>query len=174
MIVGQDWTSEEQLRGPVNDHSVMHGYDPDAVTNINLQRLLKEHLGKEFSDVYATNAFPFIKPGGISAPIPAAHMRLAVKEFLLPQIEIVEPQIVICLGLSVFNALRESCGHNRLRTLDDAVKSPFQFRASRIVAVAHTGTNNRKRRGFRIEEDWGSIGRSLVADHESTAVNTSA
>jgi uracil-DNA glycosylase len=165
MVVGQDWSSEDRLREPINYHRVEHGYDPDVVTNKNLQRLLKEHLGKQFSDVYATNAFPFIKPGRMNASIPEDDMKLAVQEFLLPQIEIIEPQIVICLGLDTFNAVRVSCGYEEVRPLDAAMEASFDFCCSRIVAVAHTGhwgTTNRKKRGFLPDEDWASIGRSLT------------
>jgi hypothetical protein len=162
MIVGQDWASEGRLRGPVNYDRVRLGYDPDIPTNINLQDLLRRHFGMAWADVYATNAFPFIKPGGMNGSIPPEDLIPAVEKFLKPQIEIIQPQIAICLGLSTFNAVRQSCGYDKLRTLDDAMKSAFDFRHSKIVAVAHTGargTNNRGR--DRVEQDWAAIRRQF-------------
>src|SRR6266508_4732994 len=53
MVVGQDWASEDQLRGPVNYDRVRLGYDPRVETNKNVQGLLKRHFLKKFSDVYA-------------------------------------------------------------------------------------------------------------------------
>ena len=98
----------------------------------------------------------------MSTHIPSSHMRLAVQEFLLPQIEIIEPHIVICLGLPTFNAVRESCGHVGLRPLDNAVRAAFDFHGSRIVAVAHPGYwGTRSRPPDLVAEDWASIRRSL-------------
>lgn len=163
MVVGQDWASEDRLRGDVNDDRVRLGYDPHVRTNKNVQRLLNTYFQQKFSDVYATNAFRFIKHGGMHEPIRAAHMKLAAEEFLLPQIRIIQPKIAICLGLSTFNAVREACGLDKVRLLDDAIKAPFDFyydqtaprfslstfigglrgphqRCTKIIAVAHAGS----------------------------------
>jgi uracil-DNA glycosylase len=127
MVVGQDWSSQKHLSGPINPVHARLGYNPDIPTNINLRRLLKTHLQQDFSEVYATNDFPFIKPGNMQGSIPSAHMRLAVREFLLPQIKIIQPQIVIFLGLGTFNAVRASCGYEEVRPLDAAMKASFGF-----------------------------------------------
>ena len=42
----------------------------------------------------------------------------AANEFALPQIQIVEPKIVICLGLATFNALRRACAETQCHPLD--------------------------------------------------------
>jgi restriction system protein len=163
MVVGQDWASEDRLRGPINSDRIELGYDLKIRTNINLQGLLWRHFNLKFRDIYATNAFPFIKPGAMQGKdIQPAHMRLAVREFLLRQVEIVQPKLVICLGLSVFNAVRSSCDHDTLSTLDAATKAAFDYGRSKVVAVAHTGARGTSNRGKQfIEQDWASI-RSLL------------
>ena len=75
------------------------GRTPSLRTNIILDRLLNEVLGLSFSQVYATNIFPFIKPGGISAPIPPRDVLRAALEFVKPELEIVNPSLILTLGV---------------------------------------------------------------------------
>ena len=63
MLVLQDWCSDEFLRKPVNPEVVELGHDPQLDTNRNLKSLLVTHFGIGLEETYATNLFPFIKPG---------------------------------------------------------------------------------------------------------------
>ena len=45
-----------------------------------------------------TNAFPYLKPGGIVVKITDSIMSWSIKEFLIPQINIIKPKFVLCLG----------------------------------------------------------------------------
>ncbi len=67
-------------------------------TNKNLREYLQDCMGLTFSDTYASNVFPFIKQGKKIASIRQADMLYAAKTHALPQIEIVSPLMVICLG----------------------------------------------------------------------------
>ena len=106
LIVGHDWSSSERLKGPVDQESAERGYSSRFPTNKNLFGLLDRHFGLCFGDVYATNAFPFVKQGPAQGAIGAEDMRTAAREFLLPQIKIIEPVLVICLGQATFDAVR--------------------------------------------------------------------
>ena len=66
-------------------------------------------LGKKLKDVYVTNAFPFVKAGGMSASLPSADVREAVRKFALREIEIVKPTAVLALGKVAHSAL-QGCG----------------------------------------------------------------
>jgi restriction system protein len=109
----------------------------------------------ELADVYGTNLFPFIKKGGMSSSIPMNDLIRAAKEFALPQIRIVRPKLIVCLGLNTFNALRIACKHPPVQRMNEAIASPFTFDESRIWCQAHTGARGQNNRGReRVAEDW--------------------
>jgi len=90
----------------------------------------------------------------------------AAQEFALPQIEIVGPKLLVCLGLNTFNAIRIACGHTPTQRMDGAVASPFTFNESRVWCEAHTGARGQNNRGReRVAEDW----RKMRTDFSSGA-----
>ena len=119
MIVGQDWVSEPFLR----EHSdVLRqlGYDPKLPTNKNLQDLLRDQFGLSLSEVYATNVFIYVKSGDMSASLSMHDLTDCAERFLLPQIEIVRPQMAICLGQKTFAAVRRALALPALSLKDAA------------------------------------------------------
>jgi hypothetical protein len=89
VLLLQDWSSDETLSKDFNDDVARRGLTLDSGTNTRLEELLREVFGRDLTEVYGTNLFPFVKPGSISSPIPFAHLVRAAKEFAVPQIEIV-------------------------------------------------------------------------------------
>jgi hypothetical protein len=114
-ILGQDWNSEGNLSGPFNEIQATLGQIPTLQSNKNLKYLLNTYLNMEFSETYATDLFVFVKPGNMSAPIRRKDLLYSAREYAMPQIEIVNPKIVICLGANTYNALRSCCGTDRRR-----------------------------------------------------------
>lgn len=172
MILLQDWSSDDALHRSSGPSEL--GRDPNLPTNKTLDRLLDTALGLRLEDTYATNLFPFIKRGGLSTRIPFADLVLAAKEFALPQIRIIAPRLVVCLGKNTFNAIRIAAYEeglsrdaNPCRTMDDAIRSAFSIDLSgkgvRIWAQAHTGAwgqRNRNRHApGRTVEDWLAMSR---------------
>lgn len=158
MVMLQDWSSHETLLNPRNAESSECGHDPKFPTNIRLKELLKSAFGLELKDTYATNLFPFIKSGSASARIPAKDLQSAARDYAIPQIKVVEPEIVICLGKNTFNAIRVARGLPRVRTMDSAIASPFHIGKSAVWAQAHTGSwgQSNRNRGCpdRTFDDW--------------------
>lgn len=101
-ILLQDWTSEDRIQARLGPEAVELGYSPALRTNINLQALLKATFHCQLSDVFTTNLFPFIKPGKMDATIGAGWLKRAFEEYALPQINIVNPDVVICCGKAVY------------------------------------------------------------------------
>ncbi|MCE5233906.1 MAG: hypothetical protein ABFC67_15215 [Mizugakiibacter sp.] len=168
MILLQDWSSDDVLARSEGPSEL--GRDPNLPTNKNLEALLAHSLGMQLAETYATNLFPYIKLGGLSARIPFGDLVYAAKAFALPQIHIVAPKLVICLGKSTFNALRVAAHHTRCRDMDSAIDSPFgiDLGAGRSAAVwgqAHPGVlgqNNRNRKHpRRTYEDWRKMCQTL-------------
>lgn len=168
MLLLQDWSSDEALsrsKGPSE-----HGRDPDLPTNRNLDSLLKAAFGLQTSDTYATNLFPYIKLGGLSSRIPFEDLVYAAKMFALPQVQVVAPKLVVCLGKNTFNAMRVAAGEPRCRTMPEAIDSPFAVdlgsgRRAAVWAQAHPGVlgqNNRNRKHpGRTLEDWQRMSRCV-------------
>jgi len=174
MVVLQDWSSDDALRRSSGPSEL--GRDPDLPTNKTLAKLLNDALGLRLEDTYATNLFPFIKPGGLSARIPFVDLVLAAKEFALPQIRIISPRLVVCLGKNTFNAIRMAASEGgmvrnagRCRTMGDAISSAFSIdfdgRGVRIWGQAHTGAwgqrNRNKNAPGRTAEDWLDMSREV-------------
>src|SRR4051812_22739203 len=65
-LVLQDWASADGLYGGPDPDIQEYGRSRGLRTNKVLELLLRRVLGLALADVYATNAFPFIKPGGMS------------------------------------------------------------------------------------------------------------
>ena len=141
MLVLQDWCSDKFLRKPVDPEVVELGHDPQRQTNKNLKRLLCTHFGIGLEQTYATNLFPFIKPGDMSADVPCSVLKQAASSYTVPEIRIIEPTLVVCLGLKVYQAVQESLGMVPARNLETAIASSFasSFRIenSQVWAQAH-------------------------------------
>jgi hypothetical protein len=168
LVLLQDWSSHDDMSKAFDPEAASLGYTPRFPTNRNLIRLLLETFGKELKDVYVTNLFPFIKPGGISAHIPVRDLERAAQEFALPQIRIVQPLLVVCLGLAVFSTIQRVCRATPSRTLAEAIDSPFWLDRSRVWCQAHTGAFGQNNRGReRVSQDWlrmkSDVGRSLTS-----------
>lgn len=168
MILLQDWSSHDALKRSKGPSEL--GRDPNLPTNKNLDKLLQQSFGMRLAETYATNLFPYIKLGGLSARIPFKDLVYAAETFALPQIRIVAPKLVICFGKNTFNALRVAEQHARCRDMADAIESPFDIdlgagRKTAVWAQAHPGVlgqNNRNRlHPGRTLQDWESMSRAV-------------
>jgi restriction system protein len=171
MVMLQDWSSDEAMKEPFDDECANLAYTPSLQTNKNLIRLLKETFELTLRDIYATNLFPFIKPGKMSERIPQRDLIAAGREFAVPQIRIVNPKLVICLGLATFNALRRACDLNVCRPFSVAIENPFNVGSTRVWCQAHTGALGQKNRTqggiIRVQEDWLSMKTDLATAIEA-------
>ncbi len=157
-IMLQDWCSDSYLSMTVKPELITHGHDPSLPTNTKLKTLLCSHFGMPLGAIYGTNLFPFIKPENMSSNIPMRDLVRAAQQFGLPQIEIVAPRIVVCLGLPTYKALRSACNKPAVTNLDSAIDSPFLYAGAWVWCQAHTGAlgqNNRNKHGVdRVTSDW--------------------
>ena len=63
MVLLQDWSGADSLSRAIDVGARDLGYTPKEPTNKNLQRLLLSTFGLQLKDIFATNLFPFVKPG---------------------------------------------------------------------------------------------------------------
>jgi restriction system protein len=155
MVMLQDWSSDEGMRGPVDEGSKTLGHTPGLATNRNLRTLLRDNFALDLPGICGTNLFPFIKLGGMSSKIAPSALVRAAREFALPQVEIVNPKLVICLGHDTYNALRAACTLDELTPMDKAIASPYAWQESIIWCQAHTGARGMNNRGReQVPKDW--------------------
>jgi hypothetical protein len=113
-LVLQDWASADGLSGQLNPEIQRHGRTPTLLTNVRLEQLLNRVLGVSLVDVYATNAFPFVKAGGMSAGLRSCDVRKAARQFAVRELELVKPTAVLALGAVAHLALHQ-CGVSSIR-----------------------------------------------------------
>ena len=155
-VLLQDWASYfDTTKRKVKDVDIQLGYDPDQPTNKHLSDLLHSNFKRGISDVYGTNIYPFIKE---KRPITLEELMSAAKEFAIPEILIVKPKLVICLGLDTFNALRKARGLNEVNNITEGLHNPFKIENINVWLQAHTGNlgryNRTKKNANQVEEDW--------------------
>lgn len=158
MILLQDWSCDDVLSGPYLHARCTVGHDSDRVTNRRLKDLLHQHFRLELKDVYATNVFPFVKLGAMSASIPIRDLVRAARDFALPQVGIIGPRLAVCLGKAAFDAVALAAGRRRSKSLADAIETPFETGRTQVWCQAHTGplgTMARNRNGAgQVAKDW--------------------
>jgi len=107
-LVLQDWASEDGLLRNPHPRIPDLGRNPTLRTNEVLQELLERVLGLNLSDVYATNVFPFVKPGGMSSPVPQRLVNSTALQFTAREIRFASPNIVLALGVVAQAALQNA------------------------------------------------------------------
>ena len=164
-VLLQDWSSDLALSGPIDWEAKRLGYTPTEPTNRNLSELLKIFFNLELASVYASNLFPFIKQGNMTQRIPQRDLVRAALEFAIPQIEIVAPKVVICIGLGTFNAIRRACELRLVDNIDQGQQATFCIHGAEVWCQAHTGALgriNRNKGGIdRVRADWEHMSDSL-------------
>jgi uracil-DNA glycosylase len=165
MLVSQDWASEEFLLKTGKDPKQKeYGQVETLATNQNIKVMLSRHMKLSFKETYATDAFAFIKGGSMNARIPFPDLVKSTFEYALPQIKIVRPKMVLCLGSAPFNALRRACNFRGWLNLEKScqVETPFHTEVCGVpvFAVAHPGgTGTRAVGGWeKAEPRWKSVG----------------
>lgn len=109
MLILQDWSSSDALNGPKHEETKRLGLTYNFPTNRTLRRLL-QHMNLDFQSTYATNLFPFIKRGALNANISTGDMNNCARRYAIPQIKIIAPKMVLCLGKATFDAVRSELG----------------------------------------------------------------
>lgn len=111
MIVGQDW-------GPVDLFIHQNGLDKDIYTNRALTKLLAQAgipvepapIARSNSRVFATNAVLCLKQDGTKSKVSPACFDHCGPNFLLPQIQLVRPKVVVALGQAAYRAIMKAFG----------------------------------------------------------------
>ena len=161
MFFLQDWSSDECLQKAPTSKEIELGYSPNLPTNKNLIKLLRKYFGTELKETYGTNLFPFVKPKGISTGIPYKVLIQVARDYAIPQIDIIKPKLVICLGSSVFDSILCALGLPVHKTLSDSIANPVLYNNILVHAQSHPGGMGRAKRNKngidRVSQDWDNM-----------------
>lgn len=166
MLIGQDWAGSDLLERPLTDRlRKMNelGRDDHLPTNKAIHKLLSK-LGLSFSQTYATDLCPFIKPSHMRSGIRLSILEECARQYALKQISIIKPRIVVCLGRSTtFPAIyRAATGQRRIALIADRPLGPFDYCGAEVYGVTHPGSNGNRRPG-RIASEWAFLKDRLKA-----------
>lgn len=161
LVIGQDW-------GDIDYYLGNKGIDSDSnPTNINLIELFKVlnmDIGTPSNPnkslpLFFTNAILGIKDNGMSSKAKDAWQRECTEEFLKPLIEIIEPNIIITLGVHAFKAIKRIYRLKQKPVLKNLVSiSPIEVDNKKIFAFYHCGRLGLANRNLDMQkEDWNKI-----------------
>ena len=181
MVVGQDWGCPKGAVVMNNIRAINDGteneyhVDPESLTDKNLCILLAS-IGfpaeARNPDLFFTNFALGYRNKGLTGGFKASWLR-ECEPFFKRLVDIVEPEIIICLGQNTFRAAMRSLGGKaRLRGYNQFVESesnPVRCGGVQVFAEAHCGyfgTVNRARgsnkNGLDLQiEDWKKIRQAL-------------
>jgi uracil-DNA glycosylase family 4 len=157
VVVGQDFASQEQPHVRP---------DPTLRTNVNLLRLITSPraAGIDPSRVYLTNAVLCLKPGPMSARVPAAWIDNC-STHLRRTIEIVNPVAVAALGSVAWRAVCRAFALPMVKFATSVGAAPLTppAGAPALFAFAHCGALGTARRPIdRQEQDWARMGQWIA------------
>jgi hypothetical protein len=176
MLIAQDWNSHDNLSGPINTTQVATGQIPSLVSNRRVKQLLNKYLDICFCDTYATDLYPFVKPGSMTTPIHTRHLSYAAASYAIPQIDIIRPKVVICLGVEVFRVLHRLIQGANQAPIRQANMPQRHFDyyppnnrnvPVRIFGTTHPGSNGIGRfkggiNSTEVQQEWAPIANHLV------------
>jgi len=181
MVVGQDWGCPEESAVLNNIIAINEGteseyhIDPDSLTDKNLTMLL-DSIGisavTRNLELFFTNYALGYRNKGLTGGFRSSWLR-ECDPFFKRLVEIIEPEIIICLGRSVFVSVTRALGKRvKVRRYNDFIESesnPVSCDGILVFAEAHCGyfgTVNRARgsdrNGMELQlEDWKRIKQAL-------------
>lgn len=169
MVVGQDWGgSITFLR--------QGGRDSESPTNKNLRTLLEsvgfydlrppQHPTVGRKGIFLTNALLCIKQGRDNGYVPARYYRNCREKFLRPTIELVQPDVVVSLGVQAYRSTMLAFSLSPKRTLAEAVESDGTTQlpnGTLLVPVFHCGGLGLRNRPMPQQlKDWARVRAALA------------
>jgi uracil-DNA glycosylase family 4 len=163
IVVGQDW-------GNAAAFVLQRGRDNASQTNRMLKELL-ESAGLQISlpsglphrdELFFTNAILCLKPDRDQKSPHSQWLANCGEHFLKPQIELVRPELVICLGECAYNAVLRAYGIRRrpFRQAVEAEEPTILSSGIPILPAYHCSPNFREQRRPLVKQrqDWRRIG----------------
>lgn len=183
MVIGQDWGGTEyysEHKGLDEDINPTNKRLGDLLASIGVQIGLPERpqLG---SPVFLTNSVLCLRPGRLTGAINAHTFANCSTAFLRPQVELINPRVVVTMGHIAYCSLLRAYGMRPCQRMQDAVRQIIELpTGSLLVPVYHPGNNGTRRARVRsrswigrlCERRWTRLQSSkAMTDEEQSAVS---
>lgn len=161
MLVGQDWGSEKYYRDYKGNHK------DDSITNVRIKEAF-ELIGIEVgypsspnrnAPCFFTNVVLGLKQGNKSNPIKRNWVKEHAEEFLKPNIEIIDPRIIITLGKPAYESVAGIYGLKKENLAKIIDKNPFELVDDKLLfAMYHCSPLGCINRTWKQQKkDWTKI-----------------
>lgn len=178
MVIGQDWGDKDFYINFKNSNT--GNFEIDSKTNRNLRELFT-YIDPDidiFSNsnkvgLFFTNSILCYKEGKMADPTSGSHHRICSNLYLLDLIDIVQPKIIIPLGLKAFQGLL-SCSFIGLNSAIKNLKykeavdnSPYNIEVNNkkifVFPVFHPGPLGLANRSYdNQKKDWENIRKKIL------------
>jgi DNA polymerase len=164
MVIAQDWGGVEYYI----DHK---GLEEDTnPTNRRICELLSSigisiELPRQSRDsaLFFTNSVLCLRPGRLTGPIKSQWFRNCSTTFLRPQVELVNPKVIVTLGYMAYRALLSAYEIRPKQRMREAVRDNILLPGGNaLVPVYHPGNNGSRSRSFEHQKaDWQRVKQAL-------------
>jgi hypothetical protein len=169
LLVGQDWGGQKYY---LKNNGRDDDQNPTCKNLITLFKQIKIDIGLpsapiEEASVHFTNIIPFLRTGQMQGSLDKILTQTLINafanEFTKPLIEMVEPQIIITLGMAAFKGITtiyEIAASGNIRLKDIVGHGPIILKGGLLLfPMFHCGSSgvNRNRKLIEQMADWDKI-----------------
>jgi uracil-DNA glycosylase family 4 len=158
MVIAQDWGGAEYYigcEGLEKDTNPTNKRVCELLASVGIQIQLPKQTRE--GPLFFTNAVLCLRPGLLTGPaIKSRCFTNCSTAFLRPQVEVVNPKVVVTLGRMAYRSLMTGYGKKPKERMREAVNDIVELNGSTwLVPVFHPGNNGTRSRSFeKQKEDW--------------------
>jgi uracil-DNA glycosylase family 4 len=167
MVIAQDWGGKVYYvnhRGLEEDDNTTNRRIRELLASVNIQIKLPPEQQDE-GPLFFTNAVLCLKPGLLTGPVKSSWFSNCATNFLRPQVELVNPKVVVTLGYMAYRSLMRAYALPHKALMREAVQESVRLpRGNVLVPMYHPGNNGTRSRSFENQKtDWQHVRKALEA-----------
>lgn len=172
MVIAQDWGGVEYFiehKGLEEDINTTNRKICDLLSSIGISILLPRQ--SKNSSLFFTNSVLCLRPGRLTGPTNPRWFTNCSTSFLRPQVELVNPKVVVTLGHMAYRALLKAYSLRPKPRMREAVQEIVRLPGGNLlVPVFHPGNNGTRSRSFENQKaDWQRVRLALDGKAALTA-----
>ena len=165
MVIAQDWGGKDYYvkhKGLEEDNNATNRQVCKLLESVNIQIRLPRET-QDDRPLFFTNAVLCLKRGLLTGSVKSSWFNNCGSAFLRPQVELVNPKVVVTLGYRAYDALMKAYARPRKALMREAVKSIEELPGgSVLVPVYHPGNNGTRSRSKDDQKnDWQRVRNAL-------------
>jgi DNA polymerase len=167
MVIAQDWGGKEyyvEHKGLEEDINITNRRICELLASVGVNIELPRKPQSE-RPLFFTNSVLCLRPGRLTGPIKSRWFDNCSREFLRPQVELVNPRVIVTLGLKAYRSLLMAYEMPHKTLMREAVQETVRLPGGQmLVPVYHPGNNGTRSRSFENQKsDWQRVKRAIKA-----------